>query len=275
MNTQNLSSKEIYSFGFKNAKKHFWSFLVLFLVYLVASFIFMPKIKEDETISLFQGILYIIGYIISIYLMMSMYSATLKIVRGYEVKMKDFFTWPKTCLKTLWTCVVSVLVLLPAIFVGGLLFGFLGAFGLMAGNAIAVIIAIIIGLVLLIITVHLAIRVSFSKYYTLDTGSWAIASIKKSFELTKGRVWSLLGLVIIGLLIEILGLIAIFIGLLWAIPTVLIAQVYIYHLLMGGKENQLMEDRSVAPIVPQPSELPARSLANGIVADSVINNPTA
>lgn len=268
MNNNTLSSKEIFSFGFKNAKKYFWSFFVFIIVYYGLNLIFNWPFREDESMSLLQGLGLIVNMVLSVYLMMSLYSAVLKIARGEDVTMKTFFTWPENGFRVIWTSIVSALVMLPPLFIGGLIWGFSVAMGNMA----VAIIGGIIALASFVVAIYLMIRVSFSKYYTLETGAWAIASIKKSFEMTKGRVGRLIVLGIISCGIVLLGFIALGIGLLWAFPTVFIAWMYIYVLLMGGKQEVHVE--SVAPIVPQMEELTPSTIEQAPVIPTMSDNTT-
>jgi len=268
MNNNTLSSKEIFSFGFKNAKKHFWSFFVFIIVYYGLNFIFNSPFKDDKSMSLLQGLGLIINMVLSVYLMMSLYSAVFKMVRGEEVTMKTFFTWPQNGFRVVWTSIVSGLAAVAPLFIGALIWGFSFAMGHIAGAIIGGIIA----LALFLVGIYIMIRASFSKYYTLETGASAVASITKSFEMTKGLVGRLIVLGIISCGIILLGFIALGIGLLWAFPTVFIAWVYVYVLLMGTKKEVFVE--STAPIVPQMEELAPQTTEEVPVTPIMSDNTT-
>ena len=66
-NTQKLSPKEIFSFGFKNAKKYFWQFFVFFIVYMIFNLL-SPSVEEDEMMTALQGLGLFVSFIGTIYL---------------------------------------------------------------------------------------------------------------------------------------------------------------------------------------------------------------
>ncbi len=90
------------------------------------------------------------------------------------------------------------------------------------------------GLVLLIVPgIILALALSFTLYLVVDQGLGIRASIKRSFELTKGNRWKLflLGLALMGLII--LGFLALVVGLIVAIPVTYLASIHAYRVLSG------------------------------------------
>jgi uncharacterized membrane protein len=96
-------------------------------------------------------------------------------------------------------------------------------------------ILIILGLILLIIPgIIVAIMVAFSTYIVIDTGLGPWAAIKRSAEITKGHRWHLfrLGLVLFGL--NILGFVALLVGLLVTVPVSVLAVVHVYRALSGS-----------------------------------------
>ncbi len=101
--------------------------------------------------------------------------------------------------------------------------------------------ATIVGLILLIVPgIIIGIMVGFSLYIVIDTGASPIEALKRSARLTKGNRWRLFGLGLILLLINILGLIAMLIGLLVSLPLSSLAVVHAYRTLSKGQ---------VAPVV--------------------------
>jgi len=107
-----------------------------------------------------------------------------------------------------------------------------------------------------VVSIYVSLRLYFAMFYSLETGSWAIASIKKSWEITQGRVGRIIVLGIISTGIVILGVLVIMIGLLWAMPTVIIAYVYIYTKLLP---NNIDMNHTDSNIIVQPTEIPANN----------------
>lgn len=92
---------------------------------------------------------------------------------------------------------------------------------------------ILVGLVFLIVPgIIIAIRASMYGYFIVDKGLGPIEALKQSFKITKGSVWDLFifSLIIVG--INILGFLALVIGLLATIPTTMIAAIFVYRKLL-------------------------------------------
>lgn len=88
--------------------------------------------------------------------------------------------------------------------------------------------AVIIGFIALIIPgIYIATRLSLFQYF-IAQGYGTIDSIKASRSATQGNIWKLIwiGFVYIG--VTLLWILALVIWLLWAIPTVMLAQTYVY-----------------------------------------------
>jgi len=101
---------------------------------------------------------------------------------------------------------------------------------------ILVSILVIMGLLLFIIPgIILAIRMQFYIYFIVEKEVGPIDAIKKSWNLTRGSFWNLF---LFGLLsggIQILGIVALLIGLVFTTPTVWIAQAVVYEKLKVTK----------------------------------------
>lgn len=114
------------------------------------------------------------------------------------------------------------------------------------------------GLLLLIVPgIYWAIRYHFYGYLIVDRNMSPVEAIKKSGELTRGVWWELFvfWLAIIG--IQILGFLACCVGLLFAIPVVMVATAYVYRTLLAATPGALEQPVPLAPPVPGPEEQPA------------------
>ena len=93
-------------------------------------------------------------------------------------------------------------------------------------------IAVFLGFILLIIPGIIAILAFlFTQYLVIDKGLGPIAAMKESARITKGVRWELLLFVFIALAINILGFIALFVGLLVSIPVTMLSLVHAYRTL--------------------------------------------
>jgi uncharacterized membrane protein len=102
------------------------------------------------------------------------------------------------------------------------------------GAQILLAIILIVGFLLLIVPgVIAAVGLGFSPYLVVDRAKGPIEALKESWRITKGHKWQLflLGLVIIG--INILGLLALVVGLLVSIPVSWLAVTHAYRTLQA------------------------------------------
>lgn len=95
-------------------------------------------------------------------------------------------------------------------------------------------VATTIGLVLCILPgLAVAILTMFTNYFIIDRNENALDAIKSSFTLVKDNFGSALLFILAGAGVMILGVIACCVGLLVALPVVVLAQVYTYRTLRG------------------------------------------
>jgi len=99
-------------------------------------------------------------------------------------------------------------------------------------------IAVAIGLFLLVVPgVILAIRLGFYQQAIVEKNLGVIDSLKYSMEITKTNGLSIFGLYILGFLIALAGLLALIVGLIWALPTVWLSQIIAFRYLHGGNNS--------------------------------------
>jgi len=95
--------------------------------------------------------------------------------------------------------------------------------------------AVGVGLVLLIVPGFIALVVFFfAPFVVVDRASGPIEAMKASMEITKGHRWQIFFLVLALIGINILGMLALFVGLLVTIPITTLTIVHVYRLLAGG-----------------------------------------
>ncbi|MBI5644603.1 DUF975 family protein [Candidatus Kaiserbacteria bacterium] len=91
------------------------------------------------------------------------------------------------------------------------------------------------GMILLIVPgIIFALMFQFATYVVIDRGLGSIDALKESLRITRGKKWTLflLALAIVG--INILGFIALLVGLLVSIPVTALAMVHAYRVLEHG-----------------------------------------
>lgn len=86
----------------------------------------------------------------------------------------------------------------------------------------------ILGLIALIVPgIYIAVRLSMFQYLIAEGYGW-IDALKTSRAMTKGHFWKLVGIGFYYVGIVIIGILALVIGLFWAIPLIALAQTSVY-----------------------------------------------
>ncbi len=96
-------------------------------------------------------------------------------------------------------------------------------------------IAVMVGLVLLIVPgIILGVSMQFYSYYVIEKGMGPIEALKASFKATEGQRWEIFKFDLVCAGVGILGALALGIGLFVAIPTVLVANAFVYRKLSAA-----------------------------------------
>lgn len=90
--------------------------------------------------------------------------------------------------------------------------------------------------------IYLNVRWVFYAYLMVDKNLGAIASLRRSWELTSGNFWHLILYFIVTVILIILGVIAFIIGVLVVIPLISLAIVLIYRKLEESVEEEESEE---------------------------------
>lgn len=77
----------------------------------------------------------------------------------------------------------------------------------------------------------------FATFIAIDTGARPMASLRESAAITKGSRLKIWGLLIVSILVNILGAIALGVGLFISIPVTTIAFVHVYRKLLAAKAS--------------------------------------
>jgi len=197
-----FSKKEAINFGFKVAKENISFFLSVFVVWALLIIVsqalqFNLKLNKQLLLSfIFSLSMLVVNSIIA----MGIINICLKFVDGKKPNLKDIiFT------KNLFNFILASIIRNIIIFAGFILF-------------------IIPGIIF-------SIKLQYSEYLIVDKKLDAVSSIKKSWEMTKGVKWNLFLFGVLLGLINILGVLALLLGLLITVPLSLIANTYVYRKL--------------------------------------------
>ncbi len=211
-----LSLKEILKESWKQTKSNYKFLIPLFLLVLVVSFAL--NLDGDDTFSIFG----IISLLVSPVIYYAVTNSSLKISRGEKVGFKSLFN-DLTKKRYISFLLVSVVVGLVFVLLAGVSI-FLMSFSPLFGGLISLILTVLLAVTL--------IGVIFFPYYRLiDVRSNFWVAIKDSINLAKGSRLFLIKFIIVASLLNLLGVIALGIGLLITIPVSSIAMAHIYDKL--------------------------------------------
>lgn len=217
MNT--FSIGEALGFGWKTTKANFWFFAGVAVIMVAVSFVSNLLVKGlhlEKTLG--ETIVNILFWVVMAFLQMGIIRVAIKLVDGQSVSYNDIFSYNN---------------IFPQFLISVLLSGLLTCLGLV---------------VFVVPGVIIALGLRFSQYFVVDKNLAGIEALKASWNMTKGQLWQLLGLAFVAMLINIIGVIAFFVGLLFTAPTTLVAYAYVYRKLSGT----LLEPAEDLPVVATP-----------------------
>ncbi len=211
--SKTFSYKEAVMFGWNMTKKHLQFLLsftaVLFVVVLLFNLLMGSDVVKSNMLLLFvfQIVYLVIIFVFTAALMW----ISLRVVDGKSVSWKEIsgneaFFW-----NVLWK-----------FFLTNILYG----------------IVTMVGFILIIVPGFIwMLKYQFAPYLVIDKKMGVMESMKMSGQITDGYKWTLFGFWIVVMIIELIGLAIFFVGLIVAVPIVMIATAYVYRLIQKGGGN--------------------------------------
>jgi uncharacterized membrane protein len=204
MNPSRFSIDEAIGFGWGVAKRNVVFFLLVIIVSAVASGILQSGQDATKASAPFISLLFALaGLFVSQVLAIGFTRITLKFVDGAKPELADLFSGYPLFIKFL---------------LASLLYGLVVAAGL---------------ILLIVPGIIWAVRYSQFGYLVVDRGLGPTESLRQSAEITRGARWQLFLLFLILIGVILLGALALGIGLIWAVPTAMVASAYVYRKLAG------------------------------------------
>ena len=113
-------------------------------------------------------------------------------------------------------------------------------------------VAVVLGLIAFIIPgIIISLALALAGQLMIDRGLGPIEALKESARLTKGHRLSLLWLGLASALLNIVGILALLVGLFVTVPVTMLAFVHAYRQLAGGATD------TESVVVPEPEPVPA------------------
>lgn len=203
---QKFSIQEALKYGWETFKKYpVFLIAVVIIVFAISSIfnsLYASLTNSGQNPSLVSFIAQIVGMVINMIVSMGMAKIAITLARGNKPEWEDLYNqYPK---------IINY-------FVASILFGLM----------------VVVGLILLIVPgIYLALRYHMYSYLIVDKNLGAIEALKKSAEITKGSMWNLFLFWIVSIIVVIVGAILFFVGLLVAVPVVLVAGGFVYNKLV-------------------------------------------
>ncbi len=205
MEVRKFSIGEAMSFGWNLMKQNYWFLLGVGFIYFVASGIANAFLPADnfraEPLMIAR---YIVGFALVILLVIMQLGLVKISIMIADTKESSF-----KVLVSEWRNALKFFV---ARFITGLI--------------------VIAGLILLIIPgIIFGLRLQFAAYAVADKGMGPFAAMKYSWKITRGQTWDLLLLSIVSIGINLLGFLALVIGLTVSAQVTMIARAHVYRRL--------------------------------------------
>lgn len=207
--TTKFSKKEAIVFGWNLFRSNFWFYLgVIATVGIISWLPEYMRSKLPENAHLLKNTYQLFGIIISSIVTLGFIRIILNSIDGKRLEYSDLFKNYRFIFNY-WIAEI----------IGGLI--------TVAGFFLFIIPGII-----------LAVKFQFIDYFIVDKGQGPIEAVKSSWRITKGIKWQLFlfGLMIIG--INLLGLLALGVGVIISYPVTALAQAYVYRKLTKGKKKK-------------------------------------
>lgn len=178
-----------------------------------ASEAFLVGMQQADQTGPVGTLLSYVSQVIQIFLGMGLFAFSLSLVRGQQTSVSQLFS--QSASKLLRTL----------------------------GATILYYIMVLVGCLFLVIPgIYLALRFMYFQAAIVDKDLGVIDSLKYSSQLTRDNKLNMFGLVIACCLIVLAGMIALFVGLFWAVPTVWLASTIAYCYLHGGERSIVVQD---------------------------------
>jgi hypothetical protein len=216
---EKFTTWEPFSFAWQKARKHLWFVVLSALGVLVVTGIFNISDGNKEEVSAFESLLSLIGFIVSIFVHVGVIRLALKLLDDIRGGVQDFLpTW-----RIFWHLLL-----------GFILYGLVVGFGT---------------LLLIFPGVIWGLRYGQMFYLIVDRDMGPIEAMKLSAKMTYGykKRLFLVGLISIGVIV--IGALVLLVGLLVALPVVVLVWAYIYRKLSISVPETVVPGVTAEPVM--------------------------
>ncbi len=244
-NNEAFPSSEAIKFGWQTMKKNIGFFVIIFLiglmVYMVPDYV-NKKIAKDAPLLAF--VIALAAWVLQMIISLGYTKISLKLCDEQKPEMGDLFSCYPLFLRFLLSGIIysalCFLACLPAFIAFSQMYfhrlpqlhGAKGALAAPFSPPLS-----ILGSVGFLISIPLVIYVSvafgFYVFFIVDKNSGPVEALKKSAQISRGKRFRIFLFFVTLTVINILGAVALLIGLVVSIPTTMVASAYFYRKLAG------------------------------------------
>jgi len=201
MDEERLDVGGAVSYGWRTMVDNILFFVIIGLIFFIVTAIFYVPAGFAYKYPYITAIVYILGFLVSVYVHMAMVNISLIVSRGEKPTYSDLFSATKYYWKFLLADILYSLLVLA-------------------------------GMILCIIPgIYWGVRYHFNAYFIIDQDMSPIDAIRRSGQITKGAWWDVFLLFVLSWLIMLAGIILCGVGTLFAYPIVFMAIVFAYRQL--------------------------------------------
>lgn len=215
MNNQTFSKKEAIVFGWNTVKSHFLFFLgLLIIIWAIPAFISFISEEAKESLPILFFLILLANWVLSIIFKLGLIHISLLFTDQVKPKYSDLFVPIKQFFPFVFASILYALIIIG-------------------------------GFILLIVPgIIWSIKYGLYRYLIVDKKMGPIEALKKSGEITKGHKMNLFLFGLLLALLNILGVLALGVGLLVTIPISIVASAYVYRKILG-EAKEILENEVV------------------------------
>lgn len=230
-----FSIGEAVSFGWRSVTKNLKFFLPIVLIVTGAVVVFQlfNGILQRSDARVFMFILVFAYMFLQLLMALGVIKIAIDFVRKKHDKLDVLFSQSRLVPRYF---LATILAAIPVWIVGGIGFGGIILIVLGFLGDVSAFVPLVIGLVTFAFIVYWQTKMQFYSYFMVDKNTGVVESLKKSFKATNGHFWRLVGLGIVLALVNLLGALALVIGLLVTIPIDWVARAYVYNSLVKSEK---------------------------------------
>ena len=185
---------------------------------------------DPDELTAGRAIFTLAGLIFGLWIQAGLTLALLKIAHGQETSFGDVFRGGRYVLSFIWGAIL-VGVAVGGAYLVALLTTLLGIFAFGHAPSLRVLmigVGVVVGVV---VGLYILIRLYLYQYAIVDREDGGLDGVRFSYQITAGHVLQMIGLALFSCVLMILGLLALFIGLLFTAPLVILMMTCTYVLL--------------------------------------------